>query len=114
MRQAGVLAAAGIVALTEHVQRLQEDHEKARLLATGLSEIAEISIDPLTVQTNMVFVDIDKETVRELVPVLSESGIKVHAGYNMLRLVTHHDVEFDDLPPVISAFKKFFSRRRAA
>ena len=57
MRQAGILAAAGIVALTSHVERLSEDHENAACLAMKLSEIAEIRIDLDAVQTNMVFME---------------------------------------------------------
>jgi len=114
MRQAGVLAAAGILALSDHVSRLAEDHEKAAQLATGLAEIDEIAIDPFTVQTNMVFVETDQSLVPELVSSLGGQGIKVHAGYNMLRLVTHHDVELEDVPKVIAAFKKFFGQRAAA
>lgn len=114
MRQAGILAAAGIIALTENVQRLQEDHDKAEQLAEGLAEIDEIAIDPLTVQTNMVFVDVAEDKIPKLVSTLSEHGIKVHGGYNMLRLVTHRDVELDDMQKVVSVFKEFFSRRAAA
>jgi len=114
MRQAGILAAAGIIALQDNVARLAADHEKAAQLAAGLSELDEVSIDPSTVQTNMVFVDIDQGLVPELVTALDQQNIKVHAGYNMLRLVTHQDIEFEDVPRVVAAFKAFFGKRAAA
>ena len=114
MRQAGVLAAAGIIALTEHVDRLAEDHDKATNLAQQLSELDEIAIDPNTVQTNMVFVDIEAGLIPDLVSFLREYGVIVHAGYNMLRLVTHHDIQFEDIPRVVAGFKNFFAKRAAA
>ena len=114
MRQAGVLAAAGIIALTEHVDRLAEDHDKAADLAQQLSELDEVTIDPNTVQTNMVFIDIEPGLIPDLVSFLRKHGVIVHAGYNMLRLVTHHDIHFEDISKIVAGFKNFFSKRAAA
>jgi len=114
MRQAGILAAAGIVALQEQVDRLAEDHEKAAALAAGLSDINGVTIDPFTVQTNMVFVNVDPAVVPDLLPFLHECGILVHVRYNVLRLVTHNDVQSSDIPVAVAAFKKFFAGRAAA
>jgi len=65
MRQAGILAAAGIISLEKMVKRLKEDHKNARILAEGLNEIEGIKVDLETVQTNMVYFDVEK-LVKEL------------------------------------------------
>ncbi|HEY6008623.1 MAG TPA: low-specificity L-threonine aldolase [Geobacteraceae bacterium] len=107
MRQAGVLAAAGLVALTSQVTRLAEDHENARLLAAGLGEIEELRFDPGTVQTNMVFIPLAPETAAALTKFLQERGVLV-AGRGGLRLVTHLDVSAADVQSAVAAFREFF------
>ncbi len=107
MRQAGILAAAGIVALSSHVQRLAEDHDHARLLARKLSEIAEIRIDPDAVQTNMVFMETTEQSSALLASFLKERGILV-SGRGSFRLVTHLDITASDIQKVIAAVKEFF------
>lgn len=107
MRQAGILAAAGIVALTSHVERLAEDHGHAVLLARGLSEIAEIRIDPEAVQTNMVFVETPEQSSAPLTSFLKERGILI-SGRGNFRLVTHLDITASDIRKVITAVKDFF------
>jgi len=107
MRQAGILAAAGIMAITENVDRLADDHANTELLAAGLSEIPGINIDPLLVQTNMVFVDIPREKFLDLRSFLEKQGI-LTLKMNPLRLVTHSDVSTEDMNIVIKAFKDFF------
>ena len=109
MRQAGVLAAAGIVSLTENVERLAEDHENAQRLAEGLAQIQELSLDMNTVQTNMVFVALERDRFLELQKDLREKGILI-AGRDQIRLVTHLDVSAEDIQQVIAAFKAHFSR----
>ena len=108
MRQAGILAAAGILALTHHVERLAEDHENARRLAEGLAEIEELGIDPEKVQTNMVFFKLEKSIFTALQRDLNEQGILI-SGRDRVRLVTHLDVTRDDVEEVIKAFKGHFS-----
>ena len=61
MRQAGIIAAAGIIALETMVDRLAEDHSNARAIAEGLAEIPGLSLDLERVQTNMIMVDVEKE-----------------------------------------------------
>ena len=112
MRQAGVLAAAGILALTEQVERLAEDHHNARRLAEGLSGLDGIEIDPGTVQTNMVFVRAAKSRLVTLQSFLAERGILV-GGYGDLRLVTHLDVDSRDIDRVVDAFADCLSPRGA-
>ena len=109
MRQAGVLAAAGIVALTEHVERMAEDHENAQRLAEGLSQIEDLSLDMSKVQTNMVFVSLERPRFIELQKDLRERGILI-AGREQIRLVTHLDVTSEDIHRVIEAFKEHFSK----
>jgi threonine aldolase len=109
MRQAGVLAAAGIMALTEHVERLAEDHDNAQYLAEGLRQIEELSLDMSTVQTNMVFVSLEKPRFMALQKDLREKGVLI-AGRDQIRLVTHLDVTAEDIKQVIAGFKAHFSR----
>jgi threonine aldolase len=105
MRQAGILAAAGLLALEEGGERLAEDHANARRLATGLAEMG-LPVDPAAVQTNMVFVPLPPTTATELAAFLRESGILV-AGREALRLVTHRDVTAPDIDRVIAAWGEF-------
>ena len=104
MRQSGIVAAAGIHALENHVERLADDHANARRLAEGLAEIEEVSVDP--VQTNMVFVELPADKVAPLVEVLAAEGILV-AGYTgeKMRLVTHLDFSAEDVDRFISAIR---------
>lgn len=108
MRQAGILAAAGIVALTCHVERLAEDHANARRLAEGLAEIDVLGLDPGKVQTNMVFFKLEKSVFTALQSDLKEQGILI-SGRDKVRLVTHLDVTGDDMDVVVKAFKGHFS-----
>ena len=96
MRQVGVLAAAGIVALEQMVDRLQEDHDNARLLAEGIAAIPGLSLDPQTVQTNIVFFDFvdSRMTVEQFVQALHKAGVWVLAlGPGRVRAVTHYGIE---------------------
>ncbi len=94
MRQAGVLAAAGIVALEKMVERLAEDHNHAERLATLLAEIPGISLDPGSPQTNMVYLSLDPAvplTAREVADRLLQKRVKVGVvGERRFRLVTHY------------------------
>jgi threonine aldolase len=108
-RQAGILAAAGIYALTHHVDRLAEDHENAGRLAQGLAQIRELNLDPSKVQTNMVFFTIEPSRFKALQAYLKERGVLI-SGREKVRLVTHLDVSAEDIVEVIGAFKDYFSR----
>jgi threonine aldolase len=114
MRQAGILAAAGIVGLTQMVDRLAEDHHNARLLGEGLKEIEGLGVDLDTVQSNMVFFDLETErmTAPELLAALGESGIKVgNYGATRFRAVTHHGIEEEDIHRVLNVFRRIFKGR---
>ncbi len=112
MRQAGVIAAAGIFALHHNVQRLHEDHENAERLAQGLREIDELGVDYGPQQTNMVFVELAAAVVGPLQQALHEQGIVVTAGQRM-RLVTHLDVSRADVDRVVETCKRFFAGGRS-
>jgi threonine aldolase len=103
MRQAGVLAAAGIVALTEMVERLEEDHENARRLGEGLMEIPGFRLEPSSVQTNMVFFEMDERLRGVFIPFMAERGILIGTGHYPIRLVTHYGIEAADIEYVLCA-----------
>lgn len=109
MRQAGILAAAGIVALEKMVNRLAEDHTRARNLAEGLSEIPQIRMDGLP-PTNMIFfnlADSVKWNVEQIEARMQERGILVHAtGARRFRLVTHYWIDDAALEKTVQAFKE--------
>jgi len=95
MRQAGILAAAGLYALEHNIQRLADDHARARQLAARLQQIPGISIDPETVETNILFFDIisEKRSAKEFVAALKPHGLLLNAvGAHSCRAVTHLDV----------------------
>ncbi len=109
MRQAGVIAAAGLYALEHNVERLADDHENAAELARCLSEIDELGVDPAATQTNMVFVDLGVIDSLELTEFLRDRDILIQ-GSGSLRLVTHLDVGERDIATVVDAFKAFVAR----
>lgn len=107
MRQAGILAAAGIVALTEMVDRLADDHENARKLAEGLASMEGLSIDPDVVITNIVFVDVTQKgmTAQMLAERLDSQGIRLlPTGPNRLRAVTNYHVTSSDIDDALDIF----------
>jgi threonine aldolase len=107
MRQSGVLAAAGIVALTGHMARLADDHAHAELLAGRLVEIDELAVDLSAVQSNMVFIWLERQRTELLTAYLKERGILI-AGRERLRLVTHLDVSEADIRRVVAEVKRYF------
>jgi threonine aldolase len=106
MRQAGILAGAGVFALLNNIQRLEQDHENALILARELSEIKEIDIHVESVQTNMLFADI-KADIEALYTFLKTKGIIIGRS-NHLRMVAHLDISRKDIEHTISAFREFF------
>lgn len=100
MRQAGILAAAGTYALDHHVERLQEDHDNARLLAQRLSDLTGLSLDLSKVHTNMIFVNVVKPglTAPEYAERLKKQGLLVNAlGKLNFRIVTHLGITKQDV-----------------
>jgi threonine aldolase len=108
MRQAGVLAAAGIYALDHHLQRLDEDHRKARRLAQGLANIKNILINPKEVETNILYFNTAPagRDAREIAAALKERGVLVHpTGKDLIRGVTHMDVSFDQIEQALDVIE---------
>jgi len=101
LRQVGVLAAAGLYALENHVARLAEDHEHARQLGEGLRALG-LEVEP--VQTNMVFVHVPAERVAGLSARLRQQGIQALIGERS-RLVTHLDFSAAHIPRVVDGFR---------
>lgn len=110
MRQAGVLAAAGIYALEHNIERLREDHDNARALAQGLAKIDEIAVAPGGAQTNMVFIGVETGRLAGLREHLQRRDILV-TGQRTIRLVTHLDVDREDIRRFIQAVEEFFTAR---
>jgi threonine aldolase len=105
MRQAGVIAAAGIIAIEKMIDRLKDDHANAQILARGLMSIEGIAIDPTQVQTNIVVYDVSGLGIdgERWVDKLNASGVKagtLEAG--RVRMVTHRGIEKDDIEYALS------------
>ena len=97
MRQAGFMAAAGIVALDTMVERLAEDHTNAAKLAYGLSNLPGISIDPESVETNLVFFEVNYPDRAELTRKLEAKGVKGGSSAKRWRFVTHYGITAADV-----------------
>jgi len=109
MRQVGIIAAAGIYALDNHIERLKEDHQNAKRLAQGLKEIKGISIDPEEVETNILIFDVAGTGITpiQIRDAIKKEGVLIHAlSRTQIRLVTHLDVSKEDIETALKAFKK--------
>ncbi|MCC6364863.1 MAG: low specificity L-threonine aldolase [Bryobacterales bacterium] len=98
MRQAGVLAAAGLIAIDKMSRRLQEDHANARLLAEGIADLPGIRVNLDNVRTNIVIFDVSAtgRTSAELSAAFKERGLRINGlSPTLMRMVTHHDVNTD-------------------
>jgi threonine aldolase len=112
MRQAGIVAAAGLYALEHHVERLAEDHANARVLAEGLVEIPGVRIDADRVETNIVIFEVDDAFA--LVGALHDAGIEVTPlGPARIRMVTHLDVDRDGCERAVSVIRETLAARAA-
>ncbi|MGD2093474.1 MAG: low-specificity L-threonine aldolase [Phycisphaerales bacterium] len=109
MRQAGIIAAAGITALEDLVDRLKEDHENARRLAQGIAGISGLSIEPEKVQTNIIYFEINegRMTAEELVAKLDKKGVKMLSlEARQLRAVTHYGISAEDIDAALEALSE--------
>jgi threonine aldolase len=109
MRQAGVMAAAGLVALDEMVDRLAEDHANARALAVGLAQIPGLSIDPDAVTTNIVYFKVEKKglSAPALAAGLLSEGVRVlPTAPNQLRAVLHYHITHAQVQRALAAFSR--------
>jgi threonine aldolase len=112
MRQVGILAAAGLIALEDGQKRLHRDHENARALAEGLAEIPGISIDPSSVQTNIVIFDVSGtgKTAGEICARLKEVEVlAIGISDRRVRMVTHLDVSSDDIVHAIEILSRLLT-----
>jgi threonine aldolase len=113
MRQAGILAAAGLIALEKMPARLKEDHENARLLAEGLARIPGIKIDPQKVPTNILVFDISETGMNaaDFNQELARRNVLANAiGPELMRLVTHKDVSRQDCLKTLDVVREIASR----
>jgi threonine aldolase len=105
MRQGGVIAAAGIVALEQMVDRLADDHANARRLAEGLADTPGIALDPSRVQTNIVYFDLEEgaPNAAEFCGRIAEQGVKMGpTGARRIRAVTHHGIEANHIEQTLA------------
>ena len=110
MRQAGILAAAGIVALETMIERLAEDHARARKLADGLKQVPALALEAGTPATNMVFLSLSPEvesTMESIVERMKDHGVLVDAaGKRRFRLVTHYWIGDAGVEKAVAAFRR--------
>jgi threonine aldolase len=110
MRQAGIIAAAGLFALERNIHRLAEDHDNARRLTEGLGQFPLLTVERDPAQTNMVFFQIQADIAARLADFLRERGILISPG-KTTRLVTHLDILAEDVDHILAQMAEFFSQR---
>ncbi len=116
MRQAGILAAAGIIALTEMVERLAEDHVHARQLAQGIAHIEGLKIDLGSVKTNIVYFEVANSRIgaNEFSRLAAAQGIRVMPlGPRQLRAVTHYHISDADISRTLNSFQAILHHNKA-
>ncbi|MDH4239120.1 MAG: low-specificity L-threonine aldolase [Phycisphaerae bacterium] len=110
MRQAGIIAAAGIVAMEQMVERLAEDHANARRLAEGIDQIEGLCINAAAVQTNIIYFDLvsDKLDIETFVKKLEKKGVRLlHiGGPRRCRAVAHYGIEAEDIDVTLAAMRE--------
>jgi len=115
MRQAGIIAAGGVYALRHHVSRLAEDHANARRLAEGLSKLPGVRLDPASIETNIVFFELEGAVdAKRAVETLRERGVRMGAmGPKIIRAVTHLDISSAQVERALEVAAKTFSETTA-
>jgi threonine aldolase len=108
MRQAGILAACGLVAVREQVDSLAEDHKLAARLASELAQIPEITTEPQGANTNMVFIQVDGAQRDGLQAHMLSKGIKIGGRPPTFRLVVHRDIKEADIATTVGAMAEYF------
>jgi threonine aldolase len=114
-RQAGILAAAGLIGLEDGPGRLHEDHRRARRLAEGVAEAMPGTLDPVDVETNMVYADTEAVGMRPLDAIqrLDTEGVRSTLVSGKVRMVTHVDVSDRDVEAAIGAWRRLADARSA-
>ncbi len=110
MRQAGVLAAAGIVALESMIDRLAEDHANARLLGEGLAGLPGITLDLTTVETNIVIFSVEGGAPPFLAAIAEEDILALPVGPDRVRMITHCDVSREDVERALERMERVLRR----
>ena len=110
MRQAGVIAAAGIHALDHHIERLKEDHDNAALLATGLMEVSRGHLKIEAPQTNILWAEVTAPLFEGFSEHLKSHGVIVSGAYGKQRWVTHLDVSRGDVERAVNIAAQFFAK----
>jgi threonine aldolase len=107
-RQAGIMAAAGLIALQEGPGRLHEDHANARRLAEGIADLLPGSVDPASVETNIVFVPVagTGRDVGEWVDLLAAEGVLVTASGDRIRMLTHLGITAGHIEAAVRAWRR--------
>jgi threonine aldolase len=109
MRQAGIIAAAGLYALKNNIDRLEEDHRKAKTLAETISEIPSLEIDMNAVQTNILIFKPKKISVEEAISTCMQKGLLISVGkIDSLRMITHLDISFDEIKKAQEIIRNVF------
>ena len=107
MRQAGTIASAGIYALENNIERLSEDHRRARIFAEAVSEMPNFSINVENVQSNIVFIGVGKGNTESIIEQLSTHGVDIlSTDDSTIRAVFHLHITDEDLEKAIEAFAK--------
>ncbi|MDZ7673223.1 MAG: low specificity L-threonine aldolase [Halanaerobiales bacterium] len=106
MRQAGIIAAGGIYALENNLERIKEDNDNAKLLAEELANLPDIIIDPEKVDTNIVIFKVKKRNSDKFAEKLLDKGLRLSVLHDKLRAVTHLDVDEDDILEAVKIFKE--------
>ncbi|MBU2493901.1 MAG: aminotransferase class I/II-fold pyridoxal phosphate-dependent enzyme [Bacteroidetes bacterium] len=110
MRQVGIIAAAALYAVKNNIDRLKEDHEKAKSLAEFISKSENLTVDLETVETNILMFGIKNMSSEDAISKCKDNGILLNTGgINTLRIVTHMDVSFEDIEYTKNVFEKIFS-----
>jgi threonine aldolase len=112
-RQAGVMAAAGLIALEEGPKRLHEDHANARRLAEGVADVLAGTLDPSAVETNIVFVDVEHAGLRawDVIERLKSEGVLATFVAGKVRMLTHVDISETDVDAAMAAWRRVVNGR---
>jgi threonine aldolase len=115
-RQAGIMAAAGLIALEEGPKRLHEDHVNARRLADGIAVVTPEVLDPMSVETNIVFADTTAIGIPpfEMMERLRDAGVLANVVAGRIRLVTHRDVSAEQVEDTVGVWREVTARGKAA